>query len=239
MSRISTWLALGMVVAVALRAAAAPQATRPDQTSREPGELRPGRTGLPTSPAVVDTPASTAPASQDGGRAVGGTEPLAAAQTTAETAAQTRAQHPATTAAPTTTGASRPASAEILWERPTPPVPDLSPRWVPITPSDRSRSSADAGALRGVRVLSITGGVARLQLPSEPQPRSLRVGDRIGTDTVVRVEAARVVLTRPAGPGEKGDATVVLKPGRDGLGFVRVYRVRDPATPDGGAGEAR
>ena len=181
--------------------------------SADDGTLRPGRAGLGLSGAAGAATAAKPP---------------------------TTSKSPASVAPP----ASPPTAsgpAEVVWPQPTPSeLPDLSPHWVPVVPSDRGRTSADAGPLKGVRVLSLADGAARLQLVGEPAPRSLHVGDRIGGDTVVRIEATRVVLSRPAAPGEKGEATVVVKAGRGGVGWVRVYSLKggDPQ-PTGGAIEPR
>jgi hypothetical protein len=122
------------------------------------------------------------------------------------------------------------AGAEIVWETPAPLPVDTTPIWVPVEPKDRSRSAADAGALKGARV-TFAAGLVRIQLAGDAAARELRAGDVVGTDTVVRVEPTRVVLRRPAGPGDKDDATVVLKAGQDGLAWVRVYRVREAVPP--------
>jgi len=126
------------------------------------------------------------------------------------------------------------ASADAVWDHPKERPADLTPRWVDVTPADRTRASADAGSLKGIRILSLRGGVAEVLLAGEPAPRPVRAGARIGADTVVRVEAERIVLSRPPGPGETGEATVIVKAGPVGTGWVRVYTrkpITTPATP--------
>ena len=113
------------------------------------------------------------------------------------------------------------------------PVPlDTSPRPAPVRPADLTRDSIDAGALKNVRLLWSRGGSARVLLSTGE--RTVEAGDVIGSDTVKRVEPRRIILTRPPGLEEIGEAKIIVEFDRGGRGHVEVYRhKRDTPPPDG------
>jgi len=196
------WLVAAALRSIlAVHAAVPSPAAEPPVGPREEGALEAGEGSVSPAPGVLAAPSAVA--ARKGDPAKGRRNPTAK------------------TAAP---------KAEIVWETPAPLPLDTTPRWVPVEPSDRSRSAADAAALKGARVTFAAGRV-QVQLSGEAAARELRKGDVVGTDTVVRVEPTRVVLRRPAAPGDKEDATVVLKAGKDGLAWVRVYRVPEAEPP--------
>ncbi len=118
-------------------------------------------------------------------------------------------------------GAATPAPGTVTMELPPDRPIDLTPRVVGITPRDWTRDSADAGDLKGVRLIRVQDGAAVLALSSGT--RTVRAGDLIGSDEVERVETRRIILTRPAGPGEIGEARVIVKFDAQGRGRVRVF----------------
>jgi hypothetical protein len=90
---------------------------------------------------------------------------------------------------------------------------------------DRNRPSADAGALKGVRALSIRDGEARLLI--DGAERLVRPGDAIGTDVVTAVAPERITLVRGArASAPSGEATVVVSFDAQGRGRVRVYSLK-------------
>jgi hypothetical protein len=109
-------------------------------------------------------------------------------------------------------------------------APEVRPQVVQLKepPRDRLSQSADAGALRGLRVLGVQDGVARVAL-GDGSERTLRPGDSFAGDVVRSVAPRRILLDRRAGEGEGGgSATVVVKVGPDGRSQVFVLWTRDP-----------
>lgn len=95
-------------------------------------------------------------------------------------------------------------------------------------PRDRLSQSADAGALRGLRVLGVQDGVARVAL-ADGTERTLRAGDSVAGDVVRSVGPGRILLDRRAAEDEGGgSATVVVKVGPDGRSQVYVLWTRNP-----------
>jgi hypothetical protein len=95
---------------------------------------------------------------------------------------------------------------------------------------DRNRPSADAGALEGVRALSVRDGEARLVIGGVE--RTIRPGDAIGADVVTGVAPERITLVRGASPSApSGEATVVVAFDAQGRGRVRVYSLKHPSRP--------
>jgi len=83
------------------------------------------------------------------------------------------------------------------------------------------------GPLKGVRALSSQAGEMRLLFPDGE--RTLRPGDRLGTDVVRTVGESLLVLDRPSIaslPG--GGAMVVVRFDAAGQPRMRVYHVEDP-----------
>jgi hypothetical protein len=106
---------------------------------------------------------------------------------------------------------------------------DLTPRVLRIKPADLTRDSAYAGVLKGIRLLSSRGGAARVLL--QAGERTVRAGDVIGSDVVKRVEASRIVLTRPAGPDELGEGKVIVTFDKRGRGRVHVFLHKQDTPP--------
>jgi len=108
--------------------------------------------------------------------------------------------------------------------------PDLRPQVVQLKepPRDRLSQSADAGALRGLRVLGVQDGVARV-LFADGTERALRAGDVVSGDVVRSVSPHRMLLDRRAGEGQDGgSATVIVKLGAGGASQVYVLWTRNP-----------
>ncbi len=113
------------------------------------------------------------------------------------------------------------------------PVPlDTSAHLAPVRPADLTRDAVDAGALKNIRLLWSKNGSARVLLGTGE--RTVGAGDAIGSDTVKRVEPRRIILTRPPGPDETGEAKIIVEFDRGGRGHVEVYRQkRETPPPDG------
>ena len=130
----------------------------------------------------------------------------------------------------TAVGGGGPEGGGISMRAPSEKAPDTAPRTISVPGSwDRNRDSKDAGAWKGVRVLSIAQGQARVSLASGE--RVVRPGDVIGADTVKSVDAQRIVLVRGATaerPG--GEALVVINVDGQGRSRVRVYSAASPGT---------
>jgi len=95
-------------------------------------------------------------------------------------------------------------------------------------PRDRLRQSGDAGALRGLRVLGVQDGAARVALANGTE-RTLRAGDVIAGDVVRSVSGHRILLERQAGEDEPGvSASVIVKIGAGGATRVYVLWRGDP-----------
>jgi hypothetical protein len=127
--------------------------------------------------------------------------------------------------------------AEILWLFPPEQTVDRSLLKVHVSALRRERASGNGGLLRDVRALGWVPGAVRLIIPGEGE-RLVRVGDRIGADTVTHVDDHRLRLTRPDS-GQPGPAHVVVSFDAEGQPFVRVYSRRNPPSPDPGQNEAQ
>lgn len=105
------------------------------------------------------------------------------------------------------------------------PSPQTDVKNVPASGSlpDPSRSSANAGVLRGAQLVSIRDGEVTLVL--DGANRTLRVGSTIGGDIVRRIDSDRLVLGRPEGSRE-GLVIVTFDAQRHAR--VRVYATTDP-----------
>jgi hypothetical protein len=100
---------------------------------------------------------------------------------------------------------------------------------------DLTLDSVNAGLLKGIRLLSVREGVARIRLlTGEVQ---VQAGDVIGADLVTRVETRRIILTRPAGPDELGDGKVIVTFDAQGRGRVHVYLMKADTPPPVALGE--
>lgn len=112
----------------------------------------------------------------------------------------------------------------------TPPV-DATPRTVAIPgPARRlQRDSADAGGLKGMRVLSVSTGEARVVVGGAE--RTLRPGDAIGADVVKEIGDGRLILKRSETGGS--EALVIVDFDAQGRSRVRVLSTRDRTAPKG------
>jgi hypothetical protein len=119
----------------------------------------------------------------------------------------------------------------------TEPVPGAPP---PIEPSlerrparatlATGRPEARRDALLPLRRLSVAEGEATLEVDGVREV--VRPGERLGGDTVKSVSPERIVLERPAKPGEAGGpALVIVTFEEGGRGRERVFRAADPAAP--------
>lgn len=128
----------------------------------------------------------------------------------------------------TVVGGGGPEGGGISMRAPSEKAPDTAPRTISVPGAwDLSRDSKDAGAWKGVRVLSIAQGQARVSLASGE--RVVRPGDVIGSDLVKTVDSQRIVLVRGATterPG--GEALVVISVDAQGRSRVRVYAAASP-----------
>jgi hypothetical protein len=75
---------------------------------------------------------------------------------------------------------------------------------------------------------SLSSGEAQLQL-ADGTPRTLRSGDKVGSDTVESVEPGRILLRRKDGGGAGGGGLVVVTFDAAGAARVRVYLDVDPS----------
>ena len=138
------------------------------------------------------------------------------------------AQSPSPTPSP---GPLRTEQPESGLASPTPPAHQApsEPVAVPAGPA-RSGDSADAGSLKGIRLVS--AGEEEAVVVVSGRTLTLRPGDTIGSDVVRRIAPDRLVLFRPAPAGGRGgEATVVVQFDGSGRGRVRVYSTRDRTTP--------
>jgi hypothetical protein len=130
----------------------------------------------------------------------------------------------------TVVGGGGPEGNGISMRAPAERPPDTAPRIVSVPGTwDRSRDSKDAGPWKGVRVLSISEGQARVSLAAGE--RVIRPGDVVGSDAVKSVDARRIVLVR-GGTAERpdGEALVVISVDTQGRSRVRVYSTTNPTT---------
>jgi hypothetical protein len=89
-----------------------------------------------------------------------------------------------------------------------------------------ARTGAEPALLR----FSVADGEATLEIDGVREV--LRPGARLGGDTVRSVSAERIVLDRPATPGEPGGpALVIVTFDETGRGKARVFWTADPAAP--------
>lgn len=118
-----------------------------------------------------------------------------------------------------------PSPSGPVLQRPSPSPVDPSPRTVRAPAPRRSAgaTSADAGALKELRGLSIGSGEARIQ--EGASVRTVRPGDRIGGDVVQEIGDGQMVLSRS--DPERGEATVVVRFDAQGRTRVRVIWQRD------------
>jgi hypothetical protein len=114
-------------------------------------------------------------------------------------------------------------------QRPSPPPLDTRSRTVaiPASPRPSAPTSADAGALKDLRVLWVGAGEAQVSLLGAA--RRLRPGDVIAGDVVRSIGDGRLVLARADRDG--GESTVVVAPDAQGRVSVRVISVRDRTAP--------
>lgn len=119
-----------------------------------------------------------------------------------------------------------PGGPGVIMSVPSPPPVDNAPGPITAarTPTTRDRDSAGASALKGVQAREIKSGQALLLLVSGL--RTVRPGDRIGTDVVRSIEPGRILLARAGADGQ--DATVVVSFDDAGRGRVRVLFGSDP-----------
>jgi len=85
---------------------------------------------------------------------------------------------------------------------------------VPLEPT---QGAATTG-LRGLRLVSASAGEARVSI--DGQERNVRVGDTIAGDTLRRVEARRLVLSRREAAGR--ESTVIVRFDSEGRARVLV-----------------
>ncbi len=117
-----------------------------------------------------------------------------------------------------------PSPGRVELHQPPAPPPDAGAKTVAVPGPRRSGgSSADAGALRDLRALSLAIGVAQVNLGGAT--RRLRVGDAIAGDVVKAIGDGRIVLARRDPEG--GEATVVVRFDAQGRASVRVISLRD------------
>jgi hypothetical protein len=121
-----------------------------------------------------------------------------------------------------------PGSAQPMRPSALPPVIRPEPVTVdrpPAAPGD----SADAGRWKGARSVKISAGEADVRL-SDGSSLHLRPGDAVGPDTVDRIEAGRILLSRRA-PDSAATAprlaTVVVTFDGSGAARTRVYWLED------------
>jgi hypothetical protein len=86
-----------------------------------------------------------------------------------------------------------------------------------------SQSSVGAGVLKDLRALRLKEGEAQVRIGT--QVRTLRPGDRIGTDVVRRIEDTQIVLSRPEGNG--AESRVVIDFDGAGVARVRIFMTQD------------
>lgn len=119
----------------------------------------------------------------------------------------------------------------------TEPVPGAPP---PVEPSLERRpargtlatgeSPAPKNAQPSLRRVSVGEGEATLEVDGALEV--VRPGARLGADTVKSVSAERIVLERPAKPGDPGGpALVIVTFDEAGRGRERVFWAADPAAP--------
>lgn len=121
-------------------------------------------------------------------------------------------------------------TSEQKLDHPEVPAPPAGPWRVrstrPRTASGLGAAPAE-GPLKGVRALSSQPGEMRLLFADGE--RTLRRGDRLGTDLVRTAGDGLLVLERPPLPGLPGGAAlVVVRFDGQGLPRMRVYQVEDP-----------
>jgi hypothetical protein len=128
----------------------------------------------------------------------------------------------------TVVGGGGPEGGGVSMRTPPERVPDTAPRAISVPDVwDPNRDAKDSGPWKGVRILTIAQGQARVSLPSGE--RVLRPGDVVGSDVVKSVDAQRIVLTRGAtAQRPDGDALVVISVDAQGRSRVRVYSAANP-----------
>ena len=137
-------------------------------------------------------------------------------------------------AIPVRGGADTPPSprpGETRSERP----PDVPPvvRAETVTlgrPPAATGDSADAGRWKGARAIKIRAGEADVRL-IDGSSVHLRAGDVVGADTVDRIDAGRILLSRraaDAAPTGPKLATVVVSFDGSGVARTRIYWLEDP-----------
>jgi len=95
---------------------------------------------------------------------------------------------------------------------------DLTP---PAPLADRSKAP--------LRALSVAQGEATLEIDGRREV--VRPGSLLGRDIVKAVAPGRLVLDRPAEPGQTGPALVIVTFDEAGRGKTRVFWTTDPSVP--------
>jgi hypothetical protein len=119
----------------------------------------------------------------------------------------------------------------------TEPVPGAPPAVEPSLERKPARGILAAGEPAGpkgasssIRRVALADGEATLEVDGVREV--LRPGERLGGDTVKSVSAERIVLERPARPGEPGGpALVIVTFDEAGRAKTRVLWTADPAAP--------
>ncbi len=120
--------------------------------------------------------------------------------------------------------------AKTKFDPPVLPPADHGPHAaaVPGPPAPRGGDSAWAGSLKGLRVVSMSEGTARVVVGD--RTLDVRPGDAIGGDVVRSITSGQIVLDRPA-TSATGEASVVVSFDAQGRSRVRVYASKDPTAP--------
>lgn len=117
---------------------------------------------------------------------------------------------------------------EVRMLQASPQPPDRTPRTgTSRSSAPRRGDSANSGVLKGSRLRSSASGEAEVQL-ADGTLRTLRPGDKAGSDTVETIEPGRIVLRRAAAGGAPTAGLVVVTFEASGVARVRVYLDADP-----------